>query len=178
VTKSSPLRHLPRRRWRPVQINRLAAVNVATHAVRHLTRSPTGTDGDLEPAISPDGQTIAFLRPVSYGVHDIHLVGIDGSNEHRLRDNRDEIQGITWMPNGKELLLCARKGTEPLHILRMDIQSGRSSSIWAKSEARQTNLFQPMVSNRVLIRSLHTLPQASCHVCRRSLLPASDSLDV
>jgi len=43
--------------------------------------------------------------------------------------NLKAIQGPTWMPGGKELLLCARKGTGQLHILRLDIQSGQASSL-------------------------------------------------
>lgn len=107
----------------------IVAVNVATHAVRRITHSSTGTDGDLEPTISPDGQTIAFLHPISYGAQDIYLVGIDGTNEHQLRNSRDDIQGIAWMPDGKGLLLCARKDTGQLHILRLDLQNGKTSSI-------------------------------------------------
>lgn len=109
----------------------IVAVNVATHAVRHITHSPTGTEGDLEPAISPDGQTVAFLRYISYGAQDIYLVDIDGSNERRLGRLRDVIQGLAWMPDGKGLLLCARQGAGPLHILRLDLQSGQASSLQA-----------------------------------------------
>jgi Tol biopolymer transport system component len=103
----------------------IVAVNVVTHAVRRITHSPMGTEGDLEPAISPDGRTIAFLRPISYGAQDIYLVDMDGTNEHRLRDIRDDIQGIAWMPEGKSLLLCARQG----NILRLNLQSGQIVSI-------------------------------------------------
>jgi Tol biopolymer transport system component len=107
----------------------LVAINVVGHAVRRITYSPAGTDGDLEPAVSPDGRTVAFLRSIDYGAQDIYLVGMDGAREHRVGTLRDDIQGIAWMPDGERLLLCARNGTGQLHILRLDIHSGQTSSI-------------------------------------------------
>lgn len=107
----------------------LVAINVATHAVRRLTYSPSGSQGDLEPAVSPDGKTIAFLRPVSYGTQDIYLVNVDGANEHRVLNIRDDIQGLAWMPDGKTLLLCARMGEPQLRILQLDPQTGKTKSI-------------------------------------------------
>lgn len=107
----------------------LVAVNVISHAVRRITYSPIGTEGDLEPAISPDGKTIAFLRYISYGGQQIYRVGMNGTNERRVSDIWDDIQGLAWMPDGKGLLVCARRDTGQLHILRLDLQSGQTSSI-------------------------------------------------
>jgi dipeptidyl aminopeptidase/acylaminoacyl peptidase len=107
----------------------LVTINVLTHAVRRITYSPTGSEGDLEAAVSPDGKTVAFLRYLSYGAQEIYLVGMDGTKEHRLSDILDEIQGLAWMPDGKGLLVCARWGTGQLHILRLDTRSGQTSSI-------------------------------------------------
>lgn len=109
----------------------IVAVNVATHAVRHITYSPTGTDGDLEPAISPDGQTIAFLRYITYDAQVLYLVAIDGGNERRVSSLRDKINGLAWMPDGKGLLICARQGAAQLYILRLDHQSGQTFSLQA-----------------------------------------------
>lgn len=109
----------------------IVAVNVETHAVRHITQSPTGTEGDLEPAISPDGKTIAFLRYITYDAQDIYLVGINGGNERRVSGLRDEIDGLAWMPDGKGLLICARQGAAQPHILRLDLQSGKTFSLQA-----------------------------------------------
>ena len=109
----------------------LLAVNVATHAVRRITHSPSGMLGDLEPSISPDGKTIAFLREVSYGARDLYLVNLNGSNEHRLFDIRDEIEGLAWMPDGKGLLLCARMGAKRKQLLRLEIESGKTTVLQA-----------------------------------------------
>ena len=111
----------------------VVAINVATHAVRRITHSSTGTDGDLEPTVSPDGKTIAFLHPISYGAQDIYLVRMDGTNERRVRDIRDDIQGMAWMPDGKSVLLCARKGTSQLHLMRLDLQGGQAFPIQASA---------------------------------------------
>ena len=107
----------------------IVAIDLATHKVRRLTHSPAGTQGDLEPAISPDGQTVAFIRQISYATLDIYLIDLDGTHERRLFSVRDDIEGLDWMPDGKQLLLCARMGETQLSVLTLDIRTGKTSVV-------------------------------------------------
>ena len=59
------------------------------------------------PQWSPDGAWIAFLR-YPHGIDDrtdseVHLVRPDGSEEHRLLQNKDPIGEIAWSPDSRKI---------------------------------------------------------------------------
>jgi Tol biopolymer transport system component/DNA-binding winged helix-turn-helix (wHTH) protein len=77
---------------------------------RKLTPPPAESIGDLAPAISADGQTVAFLRVTSGGVSDIYLVPFVGGEPRRLTFDRAWIERIAWAPNGRELVFSSGGG--------------------------------------------------------------------
>lgn len=52
----------------------------------------------FDPAISPDGQTVAFVRTA--GENGIYLINIDGSNERRIFSGRNTLAAPKWSPDG------------------------------------------------------------------------------
>ena len=81
---------------------------------RQLTRPPAG-NWDTDPAISPDGKTLAFVRWVTHGLSDIYLVRIDrqfmpGGEPVRLTFEKDFITNLVWTNSGSEILYVAGNG--------------------------------------------------------------------
>lgn len=70
----------------------IVVYHLSTGAMRTLT---TGFD----PAVSPDGQTVAFAR--AGGEQGLYLIDIDGSNEHRIYSGSEEIAAPSWSPDGQ-----------------------------------------------------------------------------
>jgi len=68
-----------------------------TNVLRSLT---TGAD----PAISPDGQTVAFWRGGGGNEHNLHLIGIDGSNERRILTRGEMLRAPKWSPDGQRIV--------------------------------------------------------------------------
>ena len=56
----------------------------------------------FDPAISTDGQTVAFVRTA--GENGIYLINIDGSNERLIFSGRSTLAGPKWSPNGNYIL--------------------------------------------------------------------------
>ena len=52
----------------------------------------------FDPAISPDGRTVAFTR--DGGENGIYLIDIDGSNERRIFAERGRLASPKWSPDG------------------------------------------------------------------------------
>lgn len=82
------------------------AVNPDGSGLRLLT---TGID----PAISPDGQTVAFTRwetdqPGALG--SLWLINIDGSGERVLLDNVQQPKSPTWSPDGNRIAINMQHG--------------------------------------------------------------------
>lgn len=53
----------------------------------------------FDPAISPDGQTVAFVR--DGGENGIYLVDVDGSNERLIFSGRTRLSSPKWSPDGQ-----------------------------------------------------------------------------
>jgi Tol biopolymer transport system component/DNA-binding winged helix-turn-helix (wHTH) protein len=74
---------------------------------RKLTSPPPGSADDLAPAISPDGQTVAFLRVKSGMVSDIYLVPFVGGEPRRLTFQETSLHRVAWAPDGRELVFSS-----------------------------------------------------------------------
>lgn len=69
-------------------------------------RLETGTLWSLtngfDPAISPDGKSVAFVR--EGGQNGVYLINIDGSNEHAIFTGRTRLSSPKWSPDGNWIL--------------------------------------------------------------------------
>lgn len=80
----------------------IMAYDVATGVLWRLTYG-------ADPAISPDGRTVAFVR--GGGEHGLYLIGIDGNNERRIFGGGEELRAPTWSPDGQQIAFTRKTGT-------------------------------------------------------------------
>ena len=88
---------------------------------RRLSTNPFPQEGDADPNVSPDGQTVTFVRhKVDGELQALFAVDIDGSNERKLVPYRREVAiKHDWAPNGKHIVI----GTQA------DYPDGRSPNV-------------------------------------------------
>jgi Tol biopolymer transport system component len=73
---------------------------------RQLTFPPVGVrEWDFD--ISPDGNTLAFIRFERPRVGDIYLTSMQGGEPRRVTDWNAAIDSVTWAPSGRELIYSA-----------------------------------------------------------------------
>jgi len=90
----------------------ISIVDLSGGAIRRITNPAKGTKGDGDPAVSPDGRSIAFVRSVrtedddSSG-GDIYVCDRSGGGLHPLTWDNQAIRGIAWTPDGRELIYGA-----------------------------------------------------------------------
>jgi TolB protein len=77
--------------------------DLASGAIRQLT---TG----MHPAVSSDGSTVAFIRDGG-GDSGLYLIGIDGSNEHRIF-SANQLRTPSWSPDGSHIVFSRITGQE------------------------------------------------------------------
>jgi dipeptidyl aminopeptidase/acylaminoacyl peptidase len=80
----------------------IMVINADGAGLRRLT---TGID----PALSPDGQTVAFTRWQGE-TGSVWLIGIDGSNERQISEFVKLAKGPAWSPDGSQLVINYQQG--------------------------------------------------------------------
>lgn len=69
--------------------------HLATGELRALTHG-------FDPALSPDGQWVAFTR--GGGDHGLYVINVDGSGERRVFGERDGFWAPKWSPDGQRIV--------------------------------------------------------------------------
>jgi Tol biopolymer transport system component/DNA-binding winged helix-turn-helix (wHTH) protein len=88
----------------------IGLLSLADSTTRPLT-SPSSQNLDFGPAFSPDGSTVAFVRSIVAGVvEDLHVVPAAGGAPKRLTFDNCFIVGITWTPDGRDIVFSSMRG--------------------------------------------------------------------
>lgn len=81
---------------------------------QQITQAPSGI-GDWTFDVSPDGQTLAFVRYERPGISDVYVVPLAGGDVRRRTHWSASISRVAWMPDGREILYAVQEapGLEP-----------------------------------------------------------------
>ncbi|NNF58158.1 MAG: hypothetical protein HKN04_07935 [Rhodothermaceae bacterium] len=97
----------------------LILLPLGTREPLRLTDSPASPPGDLDPAWSPDGQYLAFVRTTVDGRQDVCLVPREGGEVQRLAREQQGVTGLDWTADGRSVVYAAnRQGASGLWRVR------------------------------------------------------------
>jgi len=100
-------------------------LSVETGEKRQVTFPAAGFGGDVAPAFSPDGRTLAFSRFAGVSEVDIYTTPLKGTNTKRLTFDQRSIEG-TWTPDGREIVFSRRtEGTKVDGLYRIPAAGGK-----------------------------------------------------
>ena len=89
--------------------------------VQRLTAPASTYPGDLDPAFSPDGQRLAFVRTALDGRQDVAIATVRGGRVRRLAREQRGITGLDWTADGQEVIYAAtRDGAAGLWRVGLD----------------------------------------------------------
>ncbi|MDX1531741.1 MAG: hypothetical protein R3362_09465, partial [Rhodothermales bacterium] len=121
----------------------LYLLDVETRAVRRLTRPPRLARGDTEPAFSPDGRHVAFVRSGTEGDDAVFVVPVSGGEPRRVTTGSHEINGLDWDTRGGSIVYASvREGGAGLW--RVSAAGGRPE--WIASAGTAGRIGHPSVS--------------------------------
>jgi TolB protein len=83
----------------------------------------------IDPAVSPDGRTLAFARALGGG-HCLFRMDTDGGNLRQLTTRENRFAGVhcTWMPDGSGILYSDQCG-DSLELFRCDPEGGNVTQL-------------------------------------------------
>jgi Tol biopolymer transport system component len=110
----------------------IVLIEVASGNKHEVTLPPDGTIGDMSPAFSPDGQSIAFLRAISSGVTEVYLTGVQGGGARRLTFDNRSVDSLAWTPDGRSIVFASDRR--------------RNSALWRIPRSGGTPERVPMVA--------------------------------
>ncbi len=97
---------------------------------QRLTAPASTYPGDLDPAFSPDGRLLAFVRTEIDGRQDVAVVTVQGGRVRRLAREQKGVTGLDWTADGQEVVYAAnRDGAAGLWRVGLDGSSPRWVSL-------------------------------------------------
>jgi Tol biopolymer transport system component len=100
--------------------------------------------GDLAPAISPDGRTVAFYRLTSVGSGDLYVVPFAGGEPRRLTFDEMWVERVAWTPDGRELVFSSGGPFRSSSLSRVPVSGGKPERLPIGGD----NAAQPAISSR------------------------------
>lgn len=88
----------------------LFLITVATGEKRRLTWPPEPSIGDGWPAVSHDGQTLAFARYPQDTSANIYLMPMGGGEPRQVTADKASLFGLAWTPDGRQLVFSSDRG--------------------------------------------------------------------
>jgi Tol biopolymer transport system component len=120
----------------------------------HGEALPQLTDGSGEhnPAWSPDGSHIAFIR----GSHGVHMTSQLGGVERKVSDTGTQ---VGWTSDSKSILICAIQGREkPLGIYQISLETGEKRQITHPTRGVGDSAFSVSPDGKTLAFARFSLP--------------------
>lgn len=119
-------------------------LSVETLQMRQLTEPPASHAGDGDPAFSPSGETLAFVRSASEGADDLFVVPARGGEPEQLTRDARAIAGIDWTPDGQSIVFASNR--EPAGLWRIPASGGEPE--WIATAGDGESVSEPSVARR------------------------------
>ena len=88
----------------PIRGWRIARISTRSGVREELTLPGPGTLGDYNPAVSPDGSRIAFIRGINGATSDLFTIPIGGGAPSRVTWDNQDLVGVDWSADGRSLV--------------------------------------------------------------------------
>ena len=113
-------------RWEDDAPRRLVLFTLATRETTTVTVPPTNCSGDLRPAFSPDGETIAFIRGDRFNLHDVWTVRLADAETTRRTFSQHRVEGLDWTRDGRHLIFASGPDlAAEINLRRLEVATGK-----------------------------------------------------
>jgi Tol biopolymer transport system component/DNA-binding winged helix-turn-helix (wHTH) protein len=140
---------------------------LGAQGARRLTVPTLRVAGDFDPAFSPDGKMLAFIRS-NADADEIYLVPAAGGEPKRLtHDNRGIDEGLAWTSDGREIVFASNRAGS-YNFWRIPIVGGAPERLAAGGD----NVYAPTIA-RLGNRLAYTQYYSDLNIWRYEARPSS-----
>jgi Tol biopolymer transport system component len=118
----------------------IALIRVKDGSRTVVTLPPDKIIGDLSPAFSPDGKSLAFLRAAASGVDDVYVAPVQGGTPHRITSDNRNALSVAWTPDGRYLVFSSDRRRNSV-LWRVRASGGEPERIPAVAENAADPIF-------------------------------------
>ena len=127
---------------------RLVRVDLSTRSTNPLTTPPATAFGDLDPAVSPDGRSVAFLRRARGRTERLYRTSARQAGTPKLLSTGWlRVNGFDWTLDGAALVLGGTRAGDDERLFRVDAADGRASPL----PLRRANTRFPSLAGGTLV---------------------------
>jgi Tol biopolymer transport system component/DNA-binding winged helix-turn-helix (wHTH) protein len=87
--------------------------SLATGEKKCLDTPPAADVGDLDPSLSPDQKTVAFLRSPNASMTEIYTVAVSGGNIRQLTHDGGSMGELMWSTDGHRIIFNSQRNGSP-----------------------------------------------------------------
>jgi Tol biopolymer transport system component/DNA-binding winged helix-turn-helix (wHTH) protein len=106
-----------------------------------ITTPPHAWDGDVNPAFSPNGSQIAFVRAIESAVRDIYVVPTAGGAPRQVTHDRRLVESLSWTADGNGIIFSSDRGGK-FALWKVSLRGGEAQRLPVGVE----DAYQPAVS--------------------------------
>ncbi len=122
----------------------LFTIDIETGRRQWVTAPPPGTN-DSQPAFSPDGKTLAFVRYRQEGDGDLQVMPAAGGQPKAITSDCARIHSFTWTPDGRHLVLSSNRAGSRFKLWKVAATGlGKATLVKGVEE----NAVQPAMAKR------------------------------
>lgn len=149
--------------------SRIYMESLETLQVRAVTTPPTGWDGDIAPAFSPDGKKIVFIRASDNAVRDIYVMSAEGGQPRQVTHDNHMVDSLCWLGDSGTILFSSDRGGK-FALWKVSVRGGDPERLPVGTE----DAFQPAV-HAATHRLLYTQSSATWSIAAMALRPGSET---
>jgi Tol biopolymer transport system component/DNA-binding winged helix-turn-helix (wHTH) protein len=152
---------------------RIVLASFETGETRIVTHPEASTLGDIDPLFAQDGQSVFFVRAVNEVTKDLYRAPLQNGEPTRLTSDNRKINGLTWSPDGEELLFTSTR-SGMYGVWSVDADGGNPQAVSLGNEDVQQPSTVPGVGHIAYEQWTHRAQLRRIDLAQQSGIDAED----
>lgn len=102
------------------EIHKIRTLSLTDLSLKEITSPPENGEGDIDPAFSPDGRSIAFIRINELDERNVHIVPLEGGESRKLDMGGEQATGVDWITQDELMVIATSQNGYSAWLVSLD----------------------------------------------------------